>query len=60
MKIPWNLVLPNKTLQSELNRRLYRQQRPFLIGLITLGTLCTLAMLARGNMNELWEKPEKS
>ena len=59
MKIPWNLVLPEKTLQSELNRRLTRQQRPFIILLITLSSLCTLALLARANMSELWTKPQK-
>ena len=60
MEIPWNLILPDKTLQSELNQRLTRQQRPFIFLNIVLSALCTLALFTRAYVNGRWTEPSQS
>jgi len=58
MKLSWTLVLKEKTLQTELNRRLSLLQKPFIhLGLV-VGIFVFLGILINSIINNRQENPD--
>ena len=58
MRISWTLVLPDKTLQSELNKRLSILQRPFIQLGVVLGVFVLVGVLINSMIHTRYENPD--
>jgi hypothetical protein len=59
MEIPWNVVLPDKSLQTKLNKKLNTVVKPFTYMGIGVGTFFMIGMAVNSIHGRRWANPDQ-